>query len=723
MVPHPGPIIMDARGELVWMEDRYGQAMDFKVQQYRGHDYLTFWTGEDSGTFGTGSYVMLDSSYQLYKRISPSGDRGLMGDLHEFKITRNNTALMTIYEPKQADLSSFGVAGTGWIYDSLFQEIDIESGQLLFEWRASDHYHVQDTYHTIEAEARRPVLDLSGRRTTSRSLIGTTKDSAWDFFHINSIDKNEETGEYYISSRYMHTVTCIRPDGSIRWILGGKKNQFTDLSEGAATNFSFQHHATVHKGDENGDGNGRVLILTIFDNGKYDSQSKNAEFSRGLVVELDTQNMTARLVRQFVHPDHLLVGSQGSVQLLPPREREPEPEPDLESGGVRSGSSHHGIGDSHALVGWGYAPAYTEFDADGSVLCDVHLAPEVTFGFGWVKNYRTFRSSSWVGKPTTAPDFWVEDDDVIYVSWNGATEVDRWVLQGRVGDEDEVRVEEQDQDEEGVEDEDEDRDRDEKGKDEHEDEDEYRDTYEKHGKDADADADEYEYGDESQERKDKIKDEKLGFYFVDLSSTKKRTFETAVNIDVDTPRHIRIAAVDKNGNVLGSTEVFDRLNHDGSSAPFGLSLSVLVVVVAAVSCFSVLMWRIVAGRGGPFTTRLLPGFDAVKTRLRRLRRRHQHRSRSSTSDRYFGLKEALRLLGQNDDDDDDDDDDGDHDLSVDDEDGTGTKRDDGGGDDDDDDDDEDSWQPQKGSGGYDGSHHKEDVDVDVEAQNKSGYRR
>lgn len=59
MVPHPGPIIMDARGELVWMEDRYGQAMDFKVQQYRGHDYLTFWTGEDSGTFGTGSYVMV----------------------------------------------------------------------------------------------------------------------------------------------------------------------------------------------------------------------------------------------------------------------------------------------------------------------------------------------------------------------------------------------------------------------------------------------------------------------------------------------------------------------------------------------------------------------------------------------------------------------------------------------------------------------------------------
>lgn len=66
-VPKPGPIILDSEGELVWMEDRFGQAMDFRVQQYRGEDYLTFWAGTDSGTHGTGSYYMvsLDTSRNI----------------------------------------------------------------------------------------------------------------------------------------------------------------------------------------------------------------------------------------------------------------------------------------------------------------------------------------------------------------------------------------------------------------------------------------------------------------------------------------------------------------------------------------------------------------------------------------------------------------------------------------------------------------------------------
>lgn len=59
MVWQPGPVIMDSKGELVWMEDKYGQAMDFKMQHYKGQDYLTFWTGEDTGTFGTGFYYMV----------------------------------------------------------------------------------------------------------------------------------------------------------------------------------------------------------------------------------------------------------------------------------------------------------------------------------------------------------------------------------------------------------------------------------------------------------------------------------------------------------------------------------------------------------------------------------------------------------------------------------------------------------------------------------------
>ncbi|CAL3973431.1 unnamed protein product [Diplocarpon coronariae] len=43
-----GPVITDARGELVWMDnDQFHQAMNLNVQRYRGEDFLTFWTKHD----------------------------------------------------------------------------------------------------------------------------------------------------------------------------------------------------------------------------------------------------------------------------------------------------------------------------------------------------------------------------------------------------------------------------------------------------------------------------------------------------------------------------------------------------------------------------------------------------------------------------------------------------------------------------------------------------
>lgn len=58
-VPAAGPLVLDAEGELIWMEDRWGQAMDLRVQEYKGEDYITFWRGSDSGTHGTGTYLMV----------------------------------------------------------------------------------------------------------------------------------------------------------------------------------------------------------------------------------------------------------------------------------------------------------------------------------------------------------------------------------------------------------------------------------------------------------------------------------------------------------------------------------------------------------------------------------------------------------------------------------------------------------------------------------------
>lgn len=60
-VETPGPVITDNDGNLVWTETRWGQAMDLKVQRYKGKDYITFWRGTDRGGFagGEGSYIMV----------------------------------------------------------------------------------------------------------------------------------------------------------------------------------------------------------------------------------------------------------------------------------------------------------------------------------------------------------------------------------------------------------------------------------------------------------------------------------------------------------------------------------------------------------------------------------------------------------------------------------------------------------------------------------------
>lgn len=58
-VPTPGPMILDARGNLIWTERKWGMSTDLQVQRYRDNDYLTFWAGVDKVSLGNGSYYMV----------------------------------------------------------------------------------------------------------------------------------------------------------------------------------------------------------------------------------------------------------------------------------------------------------------------------------------------------------------------------------------------------------------------------------------------------------------------------------------------------------------------------------------------------------------------------------------------------------------------------------------------------------------------------------------
>jgi hypothetical protein len=346
-----GAVIVDNSGQPVWEHPLAGKVTtNFRVQSYRGEPVLTWWEGLIEYGHGVGEYVIADSSYRTIRRVQAA--HGLRGDLHEFVITPRDTALLTSYAIVGADLSSVGGSHKGTIQDAIFQEIDLVSGRVLLEWHSLGRIPFQESYAPVEAN--------------------------WDFFHINSVDLDVD-GNLLVSARSTHTVYKLNRNGAILWRLGGKSSDF-QMRPGS--NFAWQHDARRQP-----DG-----TLTIFDNGATPAVEK---LSRGLILDVDEQTMTATLLRQYTHPK-ILSGSQGNMQLLP-------------SGNV--------------FIGWGEVPRVSEFERSGQLVFDAVLGRQY-------QSYRAFRLP-WSGLPAEAPAITTASDGrklTVYASWNGATSVHAWQL-------------------------------------------------------------------------------------------------------------------------------------------------------------------------------------------------------------------------------------------------------------------------------------------------------
>ncbi|KAI5118408.1 hypothetical protein M0805_002860 [Coniferiporia weirii] len=367
-----GPVIYDNTGSPVWMDTSgafVGVACyDLNVQTYQGKQYLTVWTGAVS-TAGTGSGVglMLDSTYSVVREVYAR--EGLSADLHEFIIPTqtSSTALLTAYNPRQENLTAAGLSDDSWFLDPTFQEVDIESGDVLFSWSAFEHLPWwNETYATPS--------NWTGTETNS---------SPWDAVHINAVDKDAD-GNYLVSSRHFHQLYKIDKDsGDIVWRMGGMRSDFV-MENG--TNFEWGHH--VRWVDD-------YTKITVFDNGASNWNIVEAG-ERGLVLAVDQSNMSVSLKQDLYPVYREYTMSQGDVQLL-------------DDGG------------NPWIVG--YAP-------NGTVVWAASIGPLGGSNVnGDVQNYRAFKTTTWVGRPLSLPDLAMSAADAsAYVSWNGATEVASWML-------------------------------------------------------------------------------------------------------------------------------------------------------------------------------------------------------------------------------------------------------------------------------------------------------
>jgi hypothetical protein len=339
-----GVLIADGTGDLVWFHPVSPEATDFRVQRYRGEPVLTWWEGHSAKGYGHGRFAIVDRSYRRIATVRAAN--GLRADEHEFQLTTRGTALILAYRH------------VGKILEGVIQEVDVETGKVLFEWHSLDHVRRSESYFR---PARGSPLDPG------------------DYFHVNSVSEDAD-GNLLVSARNTSAVYKLdRRTGKIIWRLGGKRS---DFRLGPGTRFWWQHDAR-----RQADG-----TITLFDDGAAPPRAKR---SRALALRIDGRTVT--VARAQAHPRGLLATSQGNAQFLR---------------------------DGHVVVGWGAEPYVSEFDGDGKLVFDARLPKEVD-------TYRAYRFA-WAGRPRTRPAIAVRrkdlDENDVYASWNGATNVAAWVV-------------------------------------------------------------------------------------------------------------------------------------------------------------------------------------------------------------------------------------------------------------------------------------------------------
>ncbi|MGH7996682.1 MAG: arylsulfotransferase family protein [Opitutaceae bacterium] len=303
-----GPEIVDSQGRPIWfLPVPYGLSTDFRVQTYQGNPVLTWTQGPNFQALSPGSTTdyICDSGYRVIATVQ-AGD-GLNADEHEFQLTPQGTALITANDVLPYDLSSVNGPANGTVLEGVVQEIDIATGQVLFEWHSIDHVPIDQSYEPAP----------------------TSPGTAYDYFHTNSV-KLAPDGNLIISAR--HTWTVYKVDhatGAIIWQLGGKRSSFA-LGPGLPT--AWQHNAVPVDSE----------TIRIFDN--ESNGTPVLPDSRVVWVRHDDTTMTATLLQSFAHTPGISVAAEGNAQAL---------------------------ANGDTFVGWGVAGGFTEFNASGGMVYDV----------------------------------------------------------------------------------------------------------------------------------------------------------------------------------------------------------------------------------------------------------------------------------------------------------------------------------------------------------------
>jgi hypothetical protein len=310
-----GPEILDTRGNAVWFHaiPVTQTAADFRAQRYGRSQVLTWWQGTGFGGLSCGTDHIYSDQFQQIATVQAGN--GLCADGHEFLITPQNTALITIYQKATANLTAIGGPANQTVINGVVQEIDIATGQVLLQWNSAGHIPYSQSEQPLPAKPSEP----------------------WDWFHLNAV-KVDTDGNLLIGAR--HTWATYKVDhltGDVLWSLGGKASSFTlaaapgQMLDQAGELFAWQHDPQPLGND----------AYTFFDNEANGATPPLLPDSRAITVQLNQTTHVATLAAADNQPEGLLAPFAGNAQTT---------------------------GDGNLFVGWGALPYFSAFDPTGTLI-------------------------------------------------------------------------------------------------------------------------------------------------------------------------------------------------------------------------------------------------------------------------------------------------------------------------------------------------------------------
>ncbi|KAM0424432.1 hypothetical protein ACHAPT_010353 [Fusarium lateritium] len=378
--------IMKTNAEMIYAHEEPIASEGMGVQSLDDQQYLTIWRGVHKKGHGFGEVVLIDHQYKetvvnLEESMANMFGQKFPGtlDFHEQELTSRGTILVTAYNTTSANLMAIGGAVDGYVADSMFFEIDIETKEVLFSWSALEHFNIEDS--------KLPLISSMGN--------GGPR-SPFDFFHLNSIQLVGHDS-FLISSRHFWSVYLIsRSDGRVLWELKGNSKGGSFGALPAYGRFRWQNHVRAHNATSTG------IMISMFDN--HNSEEDNGKTpSRGLLLKLK----------------------------LPPNPQEKPAvlrvlQSDVARFSMDYGSYQLDLSNNNQFVSYGEGGVVQEFGpGDGKDLrWEGH--------FGHDDSVRSYRASkqTWHGTPSQwDPALVVEKPGefvVGYVSWNGATDIEAY---------------------------------------------------------------------------------------------------------------------------------------------------------------------------------------------------------------------------------------------------------------------------------------------------------